>query len=302
MLSNFFIKCLILILSLNLINDIKLIALSKNYLLPFYKRRDVNSHKGDYGHVILMVGSYGKMGAAILSSRAALRSGAGLLTAFVPACGYNIIQTAVPEAMALCSEGENFIDTVVPTECYSAIGIGCGMGTHTKTVQVLDSVLSRCSVPLVLDADALNMLSQHPELLKKLPPNAVLTPHRKEFERLAGAASSEEVLLAKQLAFSAAYQVFVVLKGHKTRITSPTGEIWVNTTGNAGMAKGGNGDALTGIITALLAQGCTASEACALGVYIHGLAGDLAVEATGDYALLATDLIEKLGAAFLQFM
>lgn len=278
-----------------------MIALSKNYLLPFYKRRNIHSHKGDYGHALLIVGSYGKMGAAILSSRAALRSGVGLLTAFVPACGYNIIQTAVPEAMGLCSEGDNFIDSVVQTDGYSAIGIGCGMGIHVKTAQVVEAIVTAYSGPMVLDADALNLLSQHPDLLKKLPANTILTPHRKEFERLIGTAVSAENLLDKQLAFSSTHQVFVVLKGHKTRITSPSGEIWVNTTGNAGMAKGGSGDALTGVITALLAQGYTAWEACALGVYIHGLAGDLAVEATGDYALLASDLIEKLGAAFLQF-
>lgn len=276
------------------------VSITHSYLSPILKNRNPYSHKGDYGHALLMVGSYGKMGAAVLSSRACLRSGVGLLTTFVPRCGYNIMQITVPEAMVLCSEGETFIDSKIDTVRYSAIGIGCGIGTHSKTLDILDSIISNCTGPMVLDADALNILSQHRDLLKKLPPNTVLTPHRKEFGRLVGEVSSEEILLEKQLAFSAAYSVYVVLKGHKTRITSPSGEIWINTTGNAGMAKGGNGDALTGIITALLAQGYSSRDSCVLGVYIHGLAGDLAALTRGEYALLASDLIEKLGDAFFR--
>lgn len=287
------------ILSLNKMKKNPYIEIGNDKALSILKRRNPYSHKGDYGHALLMVGSYGKMGAAVLSSRACLRSGVGLLTTFVPRCGYNIMQITVPEAMVLCSEGETFIDSEIDTARFSAIGIGCGIGTHHQTAQMLDTVLSQYTGPMVLDADALNILALNPALLKKMSPNTVLTPHRKEFERLVGEVSSEEILLEKQLAFSAAYSVYVVLKGHKTRITSPSGEIMINTTGNAGMAKGGNGDVLTGIITALLAQGYSSQESSVLGVYIHGLAGDLAVLTKGEYALLASDLIEKLGEAFL---
>lgn len=255
-------------------------------------------HKGTRGHALMIAGSYGKMGAAVLASRAALRSGVGLLTAHVPAKGYAIIQTAVPEAMVSIDQTEECFAMVPDVEPYSAIGIGPGLGKDKKTVQALRTVLEKTDTPLVLDADALNIISENRELLALLKPGTILTPHPKEFERLAGSSKNDFERLDRQRAFSREHKVVVVLKGAHTTITSPDGVMYINNTGNPAMATGGSGDVLTGILTALLAQGYSPVDAARLGVWVHGLAGDEACRKLGPRGLIASDFIEHLPAAF----
>lgn len=262
------------------------------------KTRPRFSHKGSYGHALLMAGSYGKMGAGVFSSKACLRSGVGLLTFHVPKVGYDIVQTSVPEAMLSVDEDEWQITQCPDTDKYSAIGIGPGIGTANETADALFKVIKAVRIPMVLDADALNILSQYPDWMKRLSPNTILTPHPREFDRMAGVSSSGYERHLKQIEFSRIYQVIVVLKGAYTSITSPDGRCWFNSTGNPGMATAGSGDVLTGIILSLLAQGYEPIDAARLGVYVHGLAGDVAVLESSEEALIASDIINHLGLAF----
>lgn len=259
------------------------------------KPRQKFSHKGTYGHALIMAGSYGKMGAAVLSAKACLRSGVGLLTMHVPGCGYEITQISVPEAMATVDEAERYISKAPDFSSATAIGIGPGMGQDPVTAKAIERLLERARIPLVIDADALNILSTNRHLLYKLPPNTILTPHPKEFQRLAGDSSNEYDRLEKAKAFSAKYKAIICLKGANTAVILPNGEIHFNSTGNPGMATGGTGDVLTGIITSLLAQQYTPADAAILGAYQHGLAGDRAAESRGQTALIASDVVEHLG-------
>jgi NAD(P)H-hydrate epimerase len=267
-----------------------------------FKPRDPFSNKGNFGHALIAAGSYGKIGAALIASRACLATGAGLLTTWLPSCGYNIIQTAIPEAMVHTDE-EEFHITGFPSsmDAYQAVGIGPGIGTHRETEFMLRNFLNFNHTPLVLDADALNIISRSKELLTALRPSTIITPHPKEFDRLFGSSShdSSRIDLAKKMAVQ--YRIIVVLKGHLTAVVSPDGHISINTSGNAGMAKGGSGDALTGIITALLAQSYSPIHAALLGVYLHGRAGDIAAGKYSEEAMLATDLIQCLGNVFLEW-
>lgn len=271
-------------------------AASVRNLLRSRRRFD---HKGVFGHALISAGSYGKAGAAVLAARACLRSGAGLVTVHSPQCAYTTLQTAVPEAMTLADAGDRHISEMPDLRPFSAIGAGCGWGQEAPTAQALDQLLGRAEAPLVLDADALNLLAARPDLLKQLPSNSILTPHPKEFERLFGAASNgfERLDLLRRKAIE--LQSVIVLKGAFTCIASPEGHCFFNSTGNPGMATAGSGDVLTGIITGLLAQGYPAVDAAIAGVYLHGLAGDLAAMQKGQEALIAGDLVEMLGAAFL---
>lgn len=264
------------------------------------KPRHKFDHKGKFGHALLIAGSQGKMGACTLAARAALRSGVGLLTLHVPGCGYTILQTAVPEAMTLVDSSEHFFTDQVETGAYQSIGIGPGLGQHEETVKAFHRFLETNKKPTVFDADALNMLAAHPEWQKFIPHESILTPHPREFERLAGASKNDFDRLSRVMDFSKKINAVVVLKGAYTTIACPDGNVYFNPTGNSGMAKGGSGDALTGILTALLAQGYEASKAAILGVYLHGLAGDLAVREKGHYSLLASDLIDFLPGAFVK--
>ncbi|MGV3503404.1 MAG: NAD(P)H-hydrate dehydratase [Adhaeribacter sp.] len=268
-------------------------------LQQLLKPRGKFSHKGTYGHALLLAGSYGKMGAATLASRACLRSGVGLLTVHCPAVGYQILQISVPEAMTLPDARQHHLSELPPLTPYQAIGVGPGLGQGPATGQVVAKLLQTARVPLVLDADALNLVAAA-GLLPQLPPRTILTPHPKEFERLAGPARDDfhRLELLRQLCRT--YQCYVVLKGGHTCIGSPEGNLYFNATGNPGMATGGTGDVLTGILTALVAQGYPPGEACQLGVYLHGLAGDLAKIKEGEVALVASDLIAQLGPAFEQ--
>lgn len=259
------------------------------------KPRQKFSHKGTYGHAVIIAGSYGKMGAAVLSGKACLRSGVGLLTMHVPACGYEITQISIPEAMTTVDESEKYISEVPDLGSATAIGIGPGIGQDSSTVKALEKILGQAKVPVIIDADALNILSTNPHLLYKLPPNTILTPHPKEFQRLAGESNNEYERLEKARAFAATYKAIICLKGANTAVVLPSGEVHFNSTGNPGMATGGTGDVLTGIITSLLAQKYAPADAAILGVYQHGLAGDRAAEVRGQTALIASDVVEHLG-------
>lgn len=264
-----------------------------------FKPRKSFSNKGNFGHALLVAGSYGKMGAAVLASRACLRAGAGLLTCQVPGCGYAILQATLPEAMVEVDDDDK-IHTAIKGEVekYSVIGIGPGIGTDDRTVTFLRNTLLRYKKPIVLDADALNILSLHSELWASVPPYSILTPHPKEFQRLFGPSSDDFARLEKAREQAREHQCIIVLKGHYTYIAMPGGKSYFNSTGNAGMAKGGSGDVLTGILTAMLSQGYSPGEAALLGVYLHGLAGDCAAARGSQESLLPSDLTDHLGEAF----
>jgi hydroxyethylthiazole kinase-like uncharacterized protein yjeF len=270
--------------------------------LALYRPRDPFAHKGNFGHALLLAGGYGKIGAALLAAKACLASGVGLLTAWIPACGYNIMQTSVPEAMVRTDDNE-FHLTAFPSklDSFHALGIGPGIGTHDETVYMLQTLLTSFHQAMVLDADALNIISHSTELLSAIPPFTIITPHPKEFDRLFGSSPNDQsrIELAKKMA--ALHRIVIVLKGHFTAVLLPDGHISINNSGNAGMAKGGSGDALTGVITALLAQSYAPAHAAALGVYLHGCAGDMAAAIHSEEAMLATDLIHCIGKVFLEW-
>lgn len=271
--------------------------ISKNEVLQFYRPRTKYSHKGTYGHALIVGGSYGKMGAVILTSRAALKAGSGLVTAYVPECGYAILQTAIPEVMVL-TNGKEAIEAIEFDMKPTVIGLGIGMGIHDKTVKALEHFLKGNKLPLVLDADALNILSKNQDLMDFIPENSILTPHPMELERLVGKWKDDFEKLEKVRQFTDKRKVVLIVKGAHS-ITFFEGRGYINTTGNPGMATAGSGDALTGIITGLIAQGYSSLQAAIFGVYIHGKSGDISVENTGYQALIASDIIEGIGSAFL---
>lgn len=265
-----------------------------------YKPRKRFSHKGNFGHALIVAGSYGKMGAAVLAARACLHSGVGLLTCHIPACGYEILQTAVPEAMVMTDFNSSFISNIeFANPLYDAIGIGPGIGTASETRNVIKNLFSTCNKPLVLDADALNCVAMEKIMLATLPAHSILTPHPKEFERIFGECSNDFDRLEKALKNAELFNCYIVLKGHHTFIAMPGGKGFFNSTGNAGMATAGSGDVLTGILTGLLAQGYSSADTSIFGVYLHGLAGDITAEKHSQEAMLAGDIAEDLGKAFL---
>lgn len=263
------------------------------------KRRDPFSNKGTHGEALIVAGSYGMIGASVLAVKAALRSGAGKVRAFIPECGYNILQSSAPEAMCT-TKGEKYISTITGWNEAAAIGIGPGLGTQEYTARTFADFIHACKQPIVVDADGLNLLAKQPDLLSKLPEDSILTPHPKEFERLFGKSINSMMQLEQARTQAMRYNIYIILKGHYTAIVTPEGMCWYNLTGNAGMATGGSGDVLTGIITGMLAQGYTSYEASILGVYLHGLAGDIAAEKMSQEAMIAGDIIDCLGLAFLQ--
>jgi NAD(P)H-hydrate epimerase len=258
------------------------------------------SHKGTFGHAFLVAGQYAKMGAAVIASKACLKAGAGLLTVHCPKSGINILQIAVPEAMVDADTDENEITELSRLLPKHTVGIGPGIGKGVKVRKVLEKLLRESAKPVVLDADALNLLSEHRELIMLLPPNSILTPHPTEFERLADekfASGYDRLQCARRL--SMLWNVVIVLKGAYTAVIMPNDKVCFNSTGNPGMATAGSGDCLTGILTGLLAQGYSPEEASLIGVFVHGLAGDLALEkAASMESLVASDITDSLGAAF----
>ena len=263
--------------------------------------RKKHSHKGTYGKALISVGSYGKMGAALLCGQAAMRSGVGLLYMHIPQKGYHIVQSTVPEAMVVADMGKNHLESIPPLENYTAIGFGPGIGTHPDTIAVVGKLLSNFNKPLIIDADGLNILAQNRELLEIIPKKSILTPHPGEFERLVGSWKNSYEKHEKQKALSNKYDLIIILKGAYTAISFPDGALYFNPTGNPGMATGGSGDVLTGILVGLLAQGYTSEDVALLGVYIHGLAGDLASEEVGMHSLIASDIVQNIPKAFKSF-
>ncbi len=276
---------------------------SNYYITPemisqIYKKRTKFSHKGTYGHSLLIAGSYGMMGAAILTTKACLRSGTGLVTVHIPETGYEIIQTAVPEAIVSIDKDKYAFTNREIGAPYDAVGIGCGLGQNKKTFQGLNDLLNNCDLPLVIDADALNIIAAN-KWQKIIPNGSIITPHVKEFVRLFGESKNDFERNKLQRKRSKKLGIYIVLKGAHTTITTPDGLCYFNSTGNPGMATAGSGDVLTGMITGLLSQGYSRKHAAILGTYIHGLAGDCAAEQEGEYAMMANDIIKNIGKAFV---
>ncbi|MFL9843497.1 NAD(P)H-hydrate dehydratase [Flavobacterium rhizosphaerae] len=255
------------------------------------------AHKGTQGHAVIIGGSYGKIGAVCLSAKAALKSGCGLVTAYLPKCGYTIIQSYFPEAMAL-TNGEEYIEAISFDVTPKAIGLGPGIGQHPDTQQAIYNFLKNNHTPLVIDADALNILAQHKEWLSLLPENTILTPHPKEMERLIGSWQNDFERIAMMKAFSHAHNIILVAKDAHTMIVEGN-TVFVNPTGNAALATGGTGDVLTGIITGLLAQGYPPADAAIFGVYLHGHTADIASGKTSIQAFTASDCIDNIGKSYL---
>ncbi|MEO6173510.1 MAG: NAD(P)H-hydrate dehydratase [Flavobacterium circumlabens] len=274
------------------------LQITKQEILTFYKLINPLTHKGIQGHALIIGGSYGKMGATVLASRACLKSGCGLVTAFIPKSGYAILQISNPEVMVLTDENENFISGINLKIQPQAIGIGPGLGQEKQTQQAFLEFLNTNKSPLVVDADALNILSLNKAWLSLLPENTILTPHPKELERLIGKWDSETEKFENTIAFSEHYKAIIVMKGAPTFIINQS-KIYQNTTGNAALATAGSGDVLTGIITSFLAQGYSPDHAARLGVFIHGLTADIALPETGYQSFIASDIIKNLGKAFL---
>ncbi len=274
--------------------------MNKAMLAPILKPRLKFSHKGSYGHTLLVAGSTGKMGAAALAARACLRSGAGLLTVESVRKSHMVIQSTVPEAMARLNVGEKHIEGSIDTAGFSAIGVGPGLGTEKETEGSMKMLIQSATQPMVIDADGLNILAEHRTWLAFLPENSILTPHPGEFQRLAGHWKYDLEAIRLQIELSKKFRIYVVLKGAHTRISCPDGRLFFNSTGNPGMATAGSGDVLTGIILGLLAQGYSAEQASLLGVYLHGLSGDLAAEDLGHESLTAPDINDYLPKAFAE--
>jgi ADP-dependent NAD(P)H-hydrate dehydratase / NAD(P)H-hydrate epimerase len=258
------------------------------------------SHKGDYGHGALITGSVGMMGASVLCARAFLRSGAGKLTCHIIEAGNDIMQVAIPEAMSKIEKGSEHIKEISALDKYDAVGIGPGIGLHDSHVMLLENLFKNFKKPIVVDADALNMLSHSPDLLKHIPGFSILTPHVREFERLFGEHDSDFARIETALKKAKQYRIVILLKGAYTFIATPGGMGHFNSSGNPGMATGGTGDVLTGVITGLLAQGYPPDHAAILGAYVHGAAGDLAAAEMSQESLIASDIVEYLGKAFLE--
>jgi len=265
-----------------------------------FKPRAKFAHKTDFGRILLMSGSQGKMGACILCASACIRSGAGLVTTHIPSCGYQIMQSSVPEVMTSSDFNERFLTGIPDLEPYDVIGIGPGIDRHIDTYEVIAQLLEKFRKPIVLDADAINIIADEQSFMKQLPEGSILTPHPGEFKRIVGFWNDDFERLEQQIAISKEFKVFIVLKGAHTSISTPEGKVYFNSTGNPGMATGGSGDVLTGIITSLLGQKYSPEHAAILGVYLHGLAGDIAAEFLGEESLIASDIIDYLPQAFLE--
>ncbi|HIZ04398.1 MAG TPA: NAD(P)H-hydrate dehydratase [Candidatus Phocaeicola gallistercoris] len=262
------------------------------------KPRKKFAHKGDFGHGLLLAGSTGMAGASILAARACLRSGIGLLTIHAPICNHDILQTTVPEALVQNDVSESYISEPVDLDNYQAIAIGPGIGQEEETAIAMFDQMCECYIPLILDADALNILSAHRNYLNRLPKRCILTPHVAELERIVGRCSNSFERLHKAQELASNLQCYIILKGAYTCIITPEGYCSFNPTGNPGMATGGSGDVLTGMLLALVAQGYTEEEACKIAVYIHGLAGDIARDRVGEISLTASDIINALPEAW----
>lgn len=264
---------------------------------PLLHKRLPFTGKRDYGSALIFAGSTGMIGAATLCARAALKSGVGLVTVHGPRTGMQVVQTSIPEAIYEPDRNEHFISDMRLHHNHRAVAVGPGIGTREETANALQQLFQNATAPLVIDADALNCISQRPSLLGNLPPKTIITPHIGEFDRLFGEHKCEEERLKTAIEMSRQHNLIIVLKGHHTAIVRPTGRVYFNCTGNPGMATAGAGDVLTGIIASFLAQGYNPEYAATIGVYIHGLAGDLAAEEIGEFGLTAGDIAAYAGRA-----
>lgn len=276
----------------------KTVTITRAQILERYRPINPTTHKGIQGHALIIGGSYGKIGAVSLASKAALRTGCGLVTALVPKCGYNILQTTNPEVMVLTDVDENYITDIDFSIIPQAIAIGPGMGLNFKTQKTFHSFLKVNQIPLVIDADALNTLGINSPWFYILQAQSILTPHARELERLIGTWDSEEEKFGKAVDFSLKFNLILVLKGAPTFIVHGK-KIYKNTTGNAALATAGSGDVLTGIITSLVAQSYSPIDAAIIGVYLHGLCADLKDDKTSTQSFIASDIIDNLGKSFL---
>ena len=265
---------------------------------PLLLHRSKFSHKGTFGHSLLICGSYGKMGAAVLSSHACLCSGTGLLTTHIPGCGYQVMQTSLPEAMVSIDKIHEHINKLPPLDPYTSIGIGPGIGQHVDTAAALKLLIQSTPCPLIIDADALNIISENKTWLGFLPARSILTPHPKEFDRLTEKHADSWERLRSAQALAHKHSIIIVLKGAYTATVMPDRSVWFNSTGSPALAKGGSGDVLTGIITGLVSRGYVPREAAFLGVYLHGLAADIAITNIHPESLLASDVIMHISDAF----
>lgn len=269
-------------------------------ILSLLQKRNEFSHKGTMGHALLVAGCYGMAGAAVLAAKACLRSGAGKVTVHTPKKNSAILQISVPEAIVQPDSNEIIFAEPVDTEDYDAMGIGPGLGQSETTSIALIAQLRRAQCPIVADADALNILANKRAWIQQLPKGIIMTPHPKEFDRIDGHSTNSYERISKAKALAARLQGYIILKGKYSALCMPNGKVLFNPTGNAGMATAGSGDVLTGIITSLLARGYQRHEACMLGIYIHGLAGDIAAEHIGMESLIASDIIKYLPQAFMK--
>ena len=267
---------------------------------PLLLPRPPFAHKGTMGNALLIAGSYGMAGAAILATEACLRAGAGKVTVHSPRRNVAIMQTAVPEAVLQIDREETTFSEAVDTEDFQALGIGPGLGTTEQTAIAIISQLRRTQCPVVCDADAINILANHRAWIQQLPKDIIMTPHPKEFDRMDGHSADSYERLSKARDLAQRLHAYIILKGHYTALCCPDGHIVFNSTGNAGMATAGSGDVLTGLLTGLLARGYGRREACIVGMYLHGLAGDMAAREVGEESLIARDIIKWLPKAFLR--
>lgn len=273
----------------------QIVDIDDRFVRGFLHERKDTGHKGDFGHALMVCGSYGMAGAAMLSGEACLRSGIGKLTIHTPACNREILQVGLPEAILHIDKNERIIEHATVYDEYAAIGIGPGIGTEPQTGKALIDYLRHTCQPFVVDADGLNLLARNPEWQKEIPKDTILTPHPGEALRLMGSARPEDVSN-----YAVSHKIYVVLKGYHTYLCMPSGEIVRLIFCNSGMSTAGSGDVLTGLITGLLAQNYKPFEACLLGVWLHGTAGALAREAMDAHTMLARDIIRHLPQAFKQ--
>ena len=281
--------------------DAQFTLIEEQDIRPRLRPRGEFAHKGQMGHALIVAGSYGMTGAAILATKACLRSGVGKVTVRTPKRNYSIMQIAVPEAVLQIDHEDTHFSEPIDAQPYDAIGIGPGIGTQEHTAIALIAQIRRSQCPIVLDADALNILANHRAWMQQLPKGIIMTPHPAEFDRLSGNASNgcyDRLMKARDMAER--LDAYIILKGHFSALCMPDGHVFINPTGNAGMATAGCGDVLAGIITGLLARGYNQKDACTIGMYLHGLAGDLAARDIGQESLIASDLINYLPKAFFQ--
>ena len=274
-------------------------VLEENDIRSRLLHREDFAHKGNMGNALIVAGSYGMAGAAVLATRACLRSGVGKVTAITPRKNYDIMQIAVPEAVLQMDHEETAFTEAVDTDGFDALGIGPGLGRQETTAIAMIAQIRRAQCPIVTDADALNILASHRAWMQQLPKGIIMTPHPKELDRLTGSpANADYERLHRTCELAKSLQAYIILKGHNSALCLPNGNVFFNPTGNSGMATAGSGDVLTGIITALLARGYHQQNACMVGIYLHGLAGDLAAKELGKESLVASDIIDHLPQAF----